>query len=329
MWKLSLEALCVFMIMIMTFSLSRSRKQNQTYIETFDPIRISIINGLGDRLLDVIGGATIALHLNTTGFVFGWDTNCTWECYDRSLMDFGNMPIHFVTPGVTYPDSMLSMIQGGFHPYHMIKKFQHLNLVDLCHQYRLFAEQVKPTQKVKVCIPSNICHCYGVHLRRSDRLTNEDGSPHMTSHNELAKIVASTKEYISSLPKGSYFYVCSENRDAKNEFEKWIGAECNGLCLSANYQPGVSEAITDFFCLSMCREVIQCIKYSTFSMMAAMIGNTTIINLSPYNKTDYFRFWKPLLKIKCAPDPSDLQEHVIDLENLETIYTNELAQGRP
>jgi hypothetical protein len=56
----------------------------------------------------------------------------------------------------------------------------------------------------------------------------------------------------------------------------------------------------DFFSLSKCKVIIQGVKYSAFSIVASLVGNETITNLSGSLENDHLciiKLWNSVLKI--------------------------------
>ena len=105
------------------------------------------------------------------------------------------------------------------------------------------------------------------------------------------------------------FFICSDNLEWKyivtqkmietaNELKKQIRIIDYKLDPEdeRNY-PGI-KAVTDMFCLSRCKAVLQGTKYSTFSILASLIGDNELRNYH-CDKTDntLLHLWRPCLTL--------------------------------
>jgi hypothetical protein len=84
------------------------------------------------------------------------------------------------------------------------------------------------------------------------------------------------------------------------------------------------NSVLDMFCLSKCKEILQGVKYSTFSILASLLGNNKIRNYSKY--TDSYDIclihsWSSVLEINNNNKNFDIEHHkknTIDEKNIET-----------
>ena len=161
------------------------------------------------------------------------------------------------------------------------------------------AEKIKPSKYIENLIPKNMEKCYGIHLRRSDKIKkdkkflekkNINSHIFVNSFDEYNSIIKKTKEYILNLinnEKEATFFICSEDIEYKEYFKKWIN-DNNGKIIDLNISENKNNkellCILDLFCLSKCKSIIQGIKYSSFSIVASLIGKKKIINF--FDKED-------------------------------------------
>jgi hypothetical protein len=177
--------------------------------------------------------------------------------------------------------------------------------------YKYFGSKIKPSNLISSCFPKNIELCYGVHLRRTDKIGKD--STHQNSLTEfnliIEKLLVDLKMIILQETE-PYFFICSEDISWKNkfinklhEFSKKNNKSIHIIQTSINeYEKEYKgfNAILDLFCLSKCKKIYQGIKYSTFSMIAALIGNIELINYSHVLKTNnrsLIHCWKSAINI--------------------------------
>ena len=89
------------------------------------------------------------------------------------------------------------------------------------------------------------------------------------------------------------FLIVSEEEEWKNEIKNTI----NNIALKYNKKIKIIEidytneynienytSVLDMFCLSMCKEILQGVKYSSFSIISSIIGNNRLENYTTYLK---------------------------------------------
>mgnify|MGYP001173353884 CR=1 FL=1 len=174
------------------------------------------------------------------------------------------------------------------------------------------AEMIKPCKYIDNLIPEDIQKCYGVHLRRSDKIISEKEFKEKKSVNshvwcnslsEYDKIIEDTKSYIlDSINKGinKLFFVCSEDIEYKNKFKEWIinnGGKVIDIEAPSHENNEQILPILDIFCLSKCKLIIQGIKYSSFSVIASLIGNKKIINFHDNKDENLINLYKSAINV--------------------------------
>jgi hypothetical protein len=89
-------------------------------------------------------------------------------------------------------------------------------------------------------------------------------------------------EYISIHEPNSSFLIVSEDNNWKKEIENKI-SQFGIQIIQLNYINDTYSnynSVLDMFCLSKCKEIIQGVKYSTFSILASLLGNGKLRNYS-------------------------------------------------
>jgi hypothetical protein len=157
-----------------------------------------------------------------------------------------------------------------------------------------FCENIKPSKYIQSLIPNGLENCYGIHLRRNNKIkSNElmEGKKKINYHiysnsiNEYEYIINKTKKYILDIIKNeinSIFFIVSEDSDYKKYFESWIIENKGNIIEINNYDYIKNESyfpILELFSLSRCKNIIQATKYSSFSVLASLISsNKNTIN---------------------------------------------------
>jgi len=258
---------------------------------------IEVVNGLGDKMLDVIGFSLICKYMNYKPRV-KINNETYWGSYSKELFIFSGIEIsdepteYFVRQ--PHPSSSLA----PFKLYEFIKKHNpSLTYESLCKEYNDFVKKtIQPSEYVKSRIPENLEKAYGIHLRKSDKVSNDVlNQRHMTTSKEFDNMINTMLDDIKKIvltednPK---FFVCSEDK-------KWANEIKGKICCFANkpltfITPDYSnpnkyenfESVLDMFCLSHCKTIFQGVKYTTFSILASLLGNNRLMNYSYVNESD-------------------------------------------
>lgn len=174
------------------------------------------------------------------------------------------------------------------------------------------AELIKPCKYIDNLIPEDIQKCYGIHLRRSDKIRSENEFQEKKSTNrhiwynslsEYEKVIENIKCYILDIIKkdiNRHFFICSEDIEYKNKFKEWIinnGGKLIDIKIPSHENNDQISAISDLFCLSKCKLIIQGIKYSSFSMIASLIGNKKIINFHDNKNENLINLFKSAINV--------------------------------
>lgn len=313
--------------------------------------RIHLFNGLGDKFLDMIGFYVICKRLNYTPNVrfdlnlrYQWGTNQ----YDPRLFDFSDVSllhepcdfyINSISPSVSLcPDKVYKFIKQ-FYP--------DITLEEISKDFIVFAKQIiRPTEPIEKNIPNRIEHAYGIHLRKSDKVNDGGSISHENTTREFDRITRKMLTDIEGIIHKEIepsFLVVSEDIHWKQQISRIIldiSIRQNKKIhlLEINYQNDSNycnyNSVLDMFCLSRCKEILQGVKYSTFSILASLIGTQKIRNYS-YDLDHYNHFllhgWSSVIQINdnpvtyCNEVHSAITNHAWDINtNITKIFTNDL-----
>ena len=264
--------------------------------------------GLGDRMLDILGFFVICKCLdynpkvvfNNSQHWFVWGISN----YDLRLFEFDQIELVDNNSYNYYikshnPSSTLS----PYKAFEFVsKKLPNMSFERFSDYYYQYAKQIiQPSSTILSKLPQGLEKSYGIHLRKSDKITaygRELDLRHENSMDEfniiIQKILEDVKEIIINEESPS-FVIVSEDNDWKNEFQDMI----NRIAIENNKNINIVKinydidefyvnynGILDMFCLSKCKEIIQGVKYSTFSILASLLGNNKLRNYSKWLPTD-------------------------------------------
>jgi hypothetical protein len=121
----------------------------------------------------------------------------------------------------------------------------------------------------------------------------------MCNKNEFDQIMQKLQEYVLKIINenpNAQFFICSEDENWKNIISQWIITQ-KGNIVTLNIPPNMYNnipgffAITDLFALSRCKEIIQGVKHSSFSLLASLINpNGKIVNFASPEDT-LLQYW--------------------------------------
>jgi len=265
---------------------------------------INLVNGLGDKLLDLIGFYIICKYLNykpNARFVNNGTHQWGTPIYDMLLFNFNDIIVSNDdgnSDNCSYyihsqnPSSSLS----PYKIYEFIKQFiPELTFEQISNDFVLFSKKIiQPSETILSKIPNDIENAYGIHLRKSDKVRNYDDMRHISSLNEFEiitnKLLEDAKNIILNDDEPMFLVVSEENEwkqeitnrilNIANESEKKIKIIEIDYTDENNYVN--YRSILDMFCLSKCKEIFQGVKYSTFSILASLLGNNKLRNYSEY-----------------------------------------------
>jgi hypothetical protein len=281
-----------------------------------DPVSFQCLNGLGDKLLDVIGFYILCRRLNYRPHIefnrdihtFDWGNNH----YDERLFDFSGLDLT-PSPGTKYIDSYNPSV--SLSPYKVYTYLQsRVQLPDFetfSHEYaRCAKEIIRPSNTIISAIPAGIENAYGIHLRKTDKVKDNYCASHENSLNEFDIIMKNLLETVGEIiatESEPTFIIVSEEDEWKREIRDKILRMSGGKTITVlenDYSVGQSyhnfNAVIDMFSLSKCKNILQGVKYSTFSILAALLGNGKLINFSrclPDDRDCLIYVWNSVVEI--------------------------------
>ena len=259
---------------------------------------IEVRNGLGDKCLDIIGFCVFCKYMNYIPYV-KLINNAHWGNYESKLFNFSGFtfsPVeckYFVN--APHPSTSL----GPFKLYERLKRYYpKLSYQEISEQFNKTAKEiVQPSDIITSRYPIGIEKAYGIHLRKSDKVSDTViCNRHMTTTSQFDIMINSMLNDIKNIidtEEEPVFFVCSEQESWKEEIIDRIKQMSPNKPLTflipnyenpANYENFVS--VLDMFCLSQCRTIFQSVKYSTFSILASLLGNNKLMNYSHVNDSD-------------------------------------------
>lgn len=238
------------------------------------------VNGLGDRLLDI---CYIMTKSPNSKINVKWNLGKDQErsTYDTNLIKIENGEITTATLETCTLNLQLEK------PWYPGANTPPIEQVDI---FRNVSKRIKPSQEVENVIPKE--RYVTIHIRGKDKIVGdeyEDGI--MTTRKQFEFFKSKCIEYVKSHPEKSYF-VCSDDDPLKNQFINECG---EGIKFIEIDYGNLDRAVVDLFVMSRSELVIQCTKYSTFSIVASIIGGIPLLNFHESNMMGNVADWKPFL----------------------------------
>jgi len=263
----------------------------------------NLVNGLGDQSLETIGFYIFCKYLNYRPNIiinhinkFYWGEN---NNFDKRLFNYSN-DIIFSNKDLSIYNVYSPYPGATFSPYKLysfLKKYiPELTFEQINKDFNYYAKElIKPSNIILSKIPEGIEKAYGIHLRKTDKIkeTNFQNREQNTI-NEFIIIANKLFEDIINIintENEPSFLLVSEDNQWKLEFIRNILDYCdknnkkiNIINLDYTNENNYSNYISvlDMFCLSKCKEILQGVKHSGFSILASLLGNCKIRNYSNY-----------------------------------------------
>jgi hypothetical protein len=304
-------------------------------------VSIRLKNGLGDKLLDLIGFFVLSKYLNyKPNVIFENNQNFAWgnNNYDIRLFNFNEITISDNKCKFYVNSSDPSSSLCPYKVYTFIKQF--LDEITFEHISNDFVEYskkiIQPSEIILSKIPNNIEKAYGIHLRKSDKINNNGDIRHENSINEFEIIINNLLDDVKNIiiyEEEPTFLIVSEDNSWKLEIINIINKISNDnnkqikiLDIDYDYKNNYCNynSVLDMFCLSKCKEILQGVKYSTFSILASLLGNNKIRNYSKYINTDdvcLIHSWSSVIEIN-NNKLFDIELHKKITNNTKNIQTN-------
>ena len=268
--------------------------------------------GLGDQTTDLLGGLVMA---QAKRCMLEWHWKARPQnypghgdlLYDPRLFDFSEMrdilkiyletdPIAASRPYFQLHFQNPSSSSCPFKVHAFLNRPVN-NLHSTIDNYKYFARKIKPAAALlqKYLLPISPADVVlGIHLRCSDKIVEHatdscyvNASEFFAIQNEI--IMDINKRNLGGVSP-TLVYVCSENEEAKealkSKLESIFSAKIsfveplNDIPAEIEHEYKGARAVRDMFCLSMCKVIYQSVNYSTFSLLASMIGSAELVNYS-------------------------------------------------
>lgn len=131
----------------------------------------------------------------------------------------------------------------------------------------------------------------GIHIRGTDRIKNNNHPHFMKNKKQLFDYIAKVVSLVNK-EKPKYVYICSDDERYRNIFIKNLD-KCIDV-ISPISDDKVPNEYIDFFALTLCKEIYMCSKFSTFSIIASLIGNIPLVAL--VEDTEVAKRYKALIR---------------------------------
>lgn len=302
-----------------------------------DAIHVKMINGIGDRILDLIGTFTMATFTGA-GIKIEWDASQTHlpRQYDLSLLNLANLPSHTVVDTI---DNHINISPSAtLTPYKIYKMLASPTLKNVISTFISTAAKIQISRELTQYMPSNIEDCIAIHLRRTDKINSERSGIYVsTSENDIlmARLFLWIERYIIENEK-IFFYVCTDDADYKSGFidkvvyiAKKVQKHVTIVTTERELLPtaftdahiGAYELL-EMFCMRKCKAIVQNTRYSTFSMAAALMSQKPLINFSEHRPDWLLYAWKPCLHVRINGKLYDheINDFELSLLSKKTLY---------
>lgn len=278
-----------------------------------DIIHVVHGNGLGDQMLDILGGIVFSTVLQRKSTTIIWRTMSQYHhvfgsmLYDYRLFDFSSVPltmnvrsetdyhtIRNTTPSyheLRFPNPSASSAPRKLLKWIHANTDNDISIESLIDIYHDTAQHIRPAKIMEQYMldPTTAANTVGVHIRNTDKVVDR---PTCYVHvergeynNAMNNIRAYILEKVATSPN-THFFICGDNTEVVERFRedliktnpdiKLVDPPMIDDVIASEYA-GI-KAIRDMFCLSQCTTILQSVGYSTFSLLASMIGNKPLIN---------------------------------------------------
>lgn len=295
---------------------------------------IVLRNGIGDKLLDTLGFYVICKYLNYQPHVefnrlvekFDWGFGSTTE-YDLCLFEFTDIIISDVASCPYFVRSVNpSSTLCPYKVYIFLQKFiPELTFVEVSDTFEREARRIfKPSKRILSLIPNEMENAYGIHLRKTDKVIEVDGDlRHVASTDEFEIIIQRLLEDVNKIATTEpdpVFFITSEDDDWLAEMKRRISPIAK-IITPVHIEDRNTRSVLHMFCLSKCKMILQGVKYSSFSMIASILGAGKLRNYSPHLDVCLLPAWNSVVEIngeKCY----DLAVHERVTSTVTELYTN-------
>jgi len=216
-------------------------------------------HGLGNRLEEIIVLEAYAQKYNYL-VDYHWNNslkNFYWnDCIVRANFD------------INFKSQLVNIIQKKHDEKSSIGFFDMTDHIDQ-NDFLKAGKKIKPL--FDITFENNI-KPIGIHIRGTDRIG--EGKHNMTKehfNNIFTRIINKINEN-----NYKYVFICSEYDYYKNEFIKKLNKNIKVINPIVN-NIDIKNDIVDLFALSLCDKIYLCSKFSSYSIIASIIGNIDLI----------------------------------------------------
>jgi hypothetical protein len=301
-------------------------------------------NGLGDRLLDVIGFVALCKKNGVRGSISWADHNHNFRwgpaIYDLDLLDFSELSeiVEIKSKGSpirAWDELFIDNINQSatLSPFNIHVHREKTDINKTVKDFIESAQKIKVSEKIEKHIFKDLENYIGIHLRRTDKIKQElhgSNALHETStkqyENLMKNLLNKIKEDIRS-SESDKFYVVSDDIEYKKIFVEKIldiaKTENKEIKVHITSQDDLPEntlklmgayELYELFSLSKCKKIYQGIKYSTYSLFAALKSQVPIVNFSDHEKGWLLYAWVPCLNLQIQEEKLD---HIVDLDKMK------------
>jgi hypothetical protein len=258
-------------------------------------------NGLGDKILDILGFSVFCDYYNFQPVV-NWDSkpfHFYWgkNDYDLRLLKF-DKNIQFTINSKKFSDRIESPNpSSSLSPYkvftYLKKSHPDITFEEVSEKFvKKAKELVKASPFVERCIPKGIENAYGIHLRFSDKVKKEYNPRFEHNLRDFVMIRETILEDLDTIIQNDSepaFLVVSEDLKWRQEFLYALQGIADKhkkpiKILEPEYINDQDftglESVVDMFSLSRTKLIFQGVKYSTFSILASLLGTNKLVNYS-------------------------------------------------
>lgn len=250
-----------------------------------------LVTGLGDRLIDYVGLATIAqLHDSQLElYITLKDKN---RSYNFDLINIPNTKIiiensYYVKAKDSIKNREIFINYNSNENPKTLTPNVIVNLKKKINLEHISFDKVNETyksifQNITTKLNYKEYNDYiGIHLRTGDKINNNLNFPWLMTQKQYNKLIDVLIYYIISNKYEKFVVFGESNKDIDN-FISRVKEKQNDIIIinGSKIYTGQNAPIQDLFSLSSTKKIVQGINYSTFSMSASLLGNKELVNFS-------------------------------------------------
>jgi hypothetical protein len=124
-----------------------------------------------------------------------------------------------------------------------------------------------------------------IHIRRGDKVVNDNGEANGISENDIDKLNMLTELGIHKINENHNICFVSDEREKKKDYYDRFNNKFS--CMIFDYDD-ISQTYIDMFCLINSNSIIMSQAFSTFSIFASMFNKTPLFYLLEHSKINEF-----------------------------------------